>query len=339
MVLIMQDKTSQEDIVDKIQALQANALQEIAKVENLQQLDNLKVHYLGKKGSLTEILKELGGLAPDVRPLIGKEVNIAKQAIQDQIKERTDFFRKDEINKQLQSETIDITLPGRGMQSGNLHPITRTRQRLEKLFLSMGFEVVEGPEIENEYYNFEALNIPDDHPARAMHDTFYLENGMLLRTHTSPVQIRTMEQRKPPFRVITPGRVFRCDSDQTHTPMFHQLEGLVIGHNISFANLKGHIQDFLEAFFEKSVVLRFRASYFPFTEPSAEVDIKRGEGWLEVLGCGMVHPKVLASAGIDTEEFSGFAFGMGIDRLAMLRYGVNDLRTFFDNDTRFLSQF
>lgn len=337
--MIMENITSQEEIIDKIQSLLTAALNDIGHAQSLQDLENIKVQYLGKKGSLTEILKELGGLSNELRPLIGKEVNIAKESVQDHIKQKTDSFIQAQINSKLQSETLDVTLPGRGMQTGNFHPISRTRNRLEKIFLSMGFEVIEGPEIENEYYNFEALNIPSDHPARAMHDTFYLENGLLLRTHTSPVQIRTMEGRKPPFRVITPGRVFRCDSDQTHTPMFHQLEGLVVGPAISFANLKGLIQDFLEIFFEKSVVLRFRASYFPFTEPSAEVDIQRGDGWLEVLGCGMVHPKVLTNVGIDSDQYSGFAFGLGIDRLAMLRYGVNDLRTFFENDTRFLSQF
>lgn len=335
----MENITSQEEIIDKIQSLLTAALNDIERAQSLQDLENVKVHYLGKKGTMTEILKDLGGLPNEVRPLIGKEVNIAKQSVQERIKQKTDAFLQAEISSKLQSETLDVTLPGRGMQTGNLHPITRTRNRLEKIFLSMGFEVIEGPEIENDYYNFEALNIPSDHPARAMHDTFYLENGLLLRTHTSPVQIRTMEGRKPPFRVITPGRVFRCDSDQTHTPMFHQLEGLVVGPAISFANLKGCIQDFLEAFFEKSMALRFRASYFPFTEPSAEVDIQRGDSWLEVLGCGMVHPKVLANVGIDSDQYSGFAFGIGIDRLAMLRYGVNDLRTFFENDTRFLSQF
>jgi phenylalanyl-tRNA synthetase alpha chain len=337
--MIMQNITSQDDIAEKIKALLTTAIEAISGAKTLQELEQIKVHFLGKKGSLTEILKDLGGLSPDVRPLVGKEVNIAKEAIQEGIKQQSDLFKQAQVKEQLKNENIDVTLPGRGMQLGSLHPITRTRNRLEQLFLSMGFEVIEGPEIENEYYNFESLNIPDDHPARAMHDTFYFGNGLLLRTHTSPVQIRTMEQRKPPFRVITPGRVFRCDSDQTHTPMFHQLEGLVVGPSISFADLKGMIQDFLEAFFEKQVVLRFRPSYFPFTEPSAEVDIANGEGWLEVLGCGMVHPKVLENVGIDSEQFSGFAFGIGIDRLAMLRYGVNDLRMFFENDLRFLSQF
>lgn len=335
----MQNITSQDQIAERIKSLLNDAMTAISESKSLQDLEQVKVQFLGKKGSLTEILKDLGGLSADLRPLVGKEVNIAKDTILDRIKQQHDFFRDQQLKDQLQSQKLDVTLPGRSMSLGNLHPITRTRNRLEKLFLSMGFEVVEGPEIENEYYNFESLNIPDDHPARAMHDTFYFENGLLLRTHTSPVQIRTMEKREPPFRVITPGRVFRCDSDQTHTPMFHQLEGLVVGRSISFADLKGVIQDFLEAFFEKKMVLRFRPSYFPFTEPSAEVDIQRGNGWLEILGCGMVHPKVLENVGIDSEQYSGFAFGIGIDRLAMLRYDVNDLRMFFENDIRFLSQF
>ncbi|MBA2654831.1 MAG: phenylalanine--tRNA ligase subunit alpha [Gammaproteobacteria bacterium] len=336
----MENASIHDDVREKIDSLLTTALNAIKLVTNQHELEQLRLLYLGKKGCLTELLKDLGSLPEEVRPSVGKEVNLAKQAIQAQIKVKTDAFQATALNTQLMSEAIDVTLPGRGMSIGNMHPITRTRERLEQLFLSMGFEVVEGPEVENDYYNFEALNIPADHPARAMHDTFYFDNGLLLRTHTSPVQIRTMENRKPPISVITPGRVFRCDSDQTHTPMFHQLEGLMIGENVTFAHLKGLIQDFLTAFFEKEMVLRFRPSYFPFTEPSAEVDILNAEGgWLEVLGCGMVHPKVLQNVGIDSEIYSGFAFGIGIDRLAMLRYGVNDLRLFFENDMRFLSQF
>lgn len=335
----MQNITTQDEAAAKIKSILTAAVAAINGAQSLQELDHIRTNYLGKKGTLTEILKELGTLPEDVRPLIGKEVNLAKQEIQEKIRYQTDSFREIELKQLLQAEAIDVTLPGKGMNIGNIHPITRTRGRLEKLFQSMGFDVVEGPEIENEYYNFEALNIPQNHPARAMHDTFYFNNGMLLRTHTSPVQIRVMETRKPPLRVITPGKVYRCDSDQTHTPMFNQLEGLVVGENVTFADLKGLIQDFLEAFFEKEVVLRFRPSYFPFTEPSAEVDIKSGNGWLEVLGCGMVHPKVFQNVGIDSEKYTGFAFGIGIDRLAMLRYGVTDLRTFFENDIRFLSQF
>ncbi len=328
-----------QQITDKIKKLIDIALDAISKAKTIRELEQLRIDYLGKKGSLTEVLKELGSLAPEIRPLIGKEVNIGKQFIQEEIKFKITKLKNKELEKELQAEGIDITLPGRGVNLGSIHPITRIRQRLENLFLSMGFEVEEGPEIENNYYNFEALNIPENHPARAMHDTFYTDNGLLLRTHTSPVQIRTMEKQKPPLRIITPGRVFRCESDRTHTPMFHQLEGLVVGEEITFADLKGLIQDFLEAFFEEPVNLRFRPSYFPFTEPSAEVDIRHSGGWLEVLGCGMVHPKVLENVGIDNEKFSGFAFGVGIDRLAILRYGVNDLRIFFENDIRFLSQF
>jgi phenylalanyl-tRNA synthetase alpha chain len=329
----------QHDIQKKIATLLKNALDAIAKVNTMPELESARIHYLGKKSALIEALKQLGTLPEELRPVVGKEVNLAKQAIQEKLKGRLDKLRSEALNRQLQAEAIDVTLPGRGTPLGSLHPITIVSQRLEKLFFSMGFEVLEGPEIENDYYNFEALNIPADHPARDMHDTFYFKNGLLLRTHTSPVQIRTMENRSPPLRMITPGRVFRCDSDQTHTPMFHQLEGLVVGDQVTFANLKGLIYDFLTQFFEQPVVLRFRPSYFPFTEPSAEVDIKRGDNWLEVLGCGMVHPKVLQNVGIDSEKYTGFAFGVGIDRLAMLRYGINDLRVFFENDIRFLSQF
>lgn len=334
----MQNLTSSNEIA-KLKELSVKALLGISQASSTLDLEHLRVYYLGKKGALTELLKELGTLPPEMRPLLGKEVNIAKQSIQEGIKLRMAQLKKDDLENQLRREVLDITLPGRAMGLGSIHPITSVWQRLEDLFCSMGFQVIEGPEIENEYYNFEALNIPAHHPARAMHDTFYLEDGSLLRTHTSPVQIRAMEQARPPFRFITPGRVFRCDSDQTHTPMFHQLEGLVVDENITFAHLKGLLQSFLEAFFEESVSLRFRPSYFPFTEPSAEVDLRHPDGWLEVLGCGMVHPIVLQNVGIDSEKFSGFAFGLGIDRLAMLRYGVKDLRLFFENDLRFLSQF
>lgn len=335
----MQNAIEFDDVNSKLNALLKEALNKIQSAANLQELDQVKVSYLGKKGCLTDMLKELGSLPDEIRPVIGKQVNLIKQTIQENLKSQIDYFQQQALKAQLQAEAIDITLPGRGMQSGHLHPISRTRQRLEALFTSMGFEVIEGPEIEENYYNFEALNIPANHPARAMHDTFYFDDGRLLRTHTSPVQIRTMEKRRPPLRVITPGRVFRCESDKTHTPMFHQLEGLVIAENVTFANLKGLLQEFLTLFFEHDVVLRFRPSYFPFTEPSAEVDIKQKDGWLEVLGCGMVHPKVLENVNIDSNQFSGFAFGIGIDRLAMLRYGVNDSRQFFENDLRFLSQF
>jgi phenylalanyl-tRNA synthetase alpha chain len=335
----MQKLLTHDQIINQIKHIMTVAQSAILESKDLQELDHVRITHLGKKGNLTELLKELGNLPEDIRPQIGKEVNLAKQALQEQIRLRGDALRSKELGRQLESEAIDITLPGRGQVIGNLHPITRIRQRIEDLFITMGFTVEEGPEIENEYYNFEALNIPADHPARALHDTFYCSNGMLLRTHTSPVQIRVMEKRKPPLRIITPGRVFRCDSDQTHTPMFHQVEGLVVDENINFADLKGLLEDFITAFFERDMKLRFRPSYFPFTEPSAEVDIEHGTGWLEVLGCGMVHPKVLENVGIDSEKYTGFAFGIGMDRLAMLRYGVDDLRIFFENDIRFLSQF
>jgi phenylalanyl-tRNA synthetase alpha chain len=327
------------DISNKINTLLESALRAIEQALTLKELDHVRVDYLGKKGRLTELLKEIGGLSEDLRPLVGKEVNLAKQKIQEKIKQQTEAFQLAELEKELQVEGFDVTLPGRGMSIGNMHPVTRILCRLQTLFSSMGFEVVEGPEIEDDYHNFEALNIPSDHPARAMHDTFYFNNGLLLRTHTSPSQIRIMEKRRPPLHIIAPGRVFRCDSDQTHTPMFHQLEGLVIDEGVTFANLKGLLQDFFSAFFERDVALRFRPSYFPFTAPSAEVDIQYGTGWLEILGCGMVHPNVLQNVGIDSEKYTGFAFGMGVDRLAMLRYGVNDLRLFFENDIRFLNQF
>jgi phenylalanyl-tRNA synthetase alpha chain len=335
----MQNEIVYDDIIKKIDNCLNDGLDAIRSASTLHELENIRVHFLGKKGRLTDILKELGDLPGDVRPRIGKEVNQAKDTILQTIKQKSDSFREDLLKNQLKAEAIDITLPGRGMYLGNLHPITLTGQRLEALFTSAGFEVVEGPEIENEYYNFEALNIPANHPARDMHDTFYIGGELLLRTHTSPVQIRAMETRQPPLRVIAPGRAFRCDSDQTHTPMFHQLEGLVLGEDVTFTNLKQLLQEFLADFFEKEVILRFRPSYFPFTEPSAEVDIKTQSGWLELLGCGMVHPEVLKHVNIDSEKFTGFAFGLGIDRLAMIRYDVPDLRLFFENDIRFLSQF
>ncbi len=314
-------------------------------------LEQIRVQYLGKKGELTDLLKEVGNLSAEERPQVGKAVNLIKQEIQTLLNERDQALQAAALAAKLAQEAIDITLPGRGQHIANLHPVTRVRERVEAIFKSMGFDVVEGPEIEDEYHNFEALNIPAHHPSRAMHDTFYLGEGLLLRTHTSPVQIRVMETTKPPLRVITPGRVYRCDSDQTHTPMFHQLEGLIVDTNVTFADLKGLLNDFMQQFFESEFALRFRASYFPFTEPSAEVDIQhllcqgkgcrvcKNTGWLEVLGCGMVHPNVLQNVNIDPEKYNGFAFGIGLDRLAMLRYGVDDLRLFFENDLRFLAQF
>ena len=314
-------------------------------------LDQVRVEYLGKKGSITGLLKGLGALSPEDRPAAGAEINKVKQALQEQINERKAVLEGAAVAAKLAGETIDITLPGRGQDTGGLHPVTRTIERIAGFFESIGFETVEGPEIEDDYHNFEALNIPAHHPARAMHDTFYISDTTVLRTHTSPVQVRVMEASEPPLKVICPGRVYRCDSDLTHTPMFHQVEGLLISENTSFADLKGIVEEFLRVFFEQELAVRFRPSYFPFTEPSAEVDIQcvmcSGEGcrvcsqtgWLEVMGCGMVHPQVFEYSNIDTERFSGFAFGMGVERLAMLRYGVNDLRLFFDNDLRFLEQF
>lgn len=318
---------------------------------DLDALDQVRVDYLGKKGVLTQYLKELGTLPADERPKVGQAVNEAKQALQEMIARRREILDLAHLNAKLGAETIDVTLPGRGQDVGGVHPVSRTLQRIEAYFSHIGFDVAEGPEIESDYHNFSALNIPDNHPARAMHDTFYIEPGTLLRTHTSPVQVRVMESRQPPLRVIAPGRVYRCDSDVTHTPMFHQVEGFMVDENVTFAHLKGLIKDFLGYFFEAELKTRFRPSYFPFTEPSAEVDIEcvmcsgvgcrvcSHTGWLEVLGCGMIHPNVLTNVGIDNEKYTGFAFGMGVERLTMLRYGVNDLRLFFENDLRFLRQF
>jgi len=329
-----------------------NSREEIQKANDLRALDSLRVLYLGKKGEVTQLLKKLSEIPENQRAAEGKRVNLLKNELKKLIEARKKELHELEIEERLVEEKIDVTLPGRRSGSGGLHPITRTIERMEDFFVSLGFEVVEGPEIEDDYHNFGALNIPEHHPARAMHDTFYINSSSVLRTHTSPVQVRVMENRKPPLRVICPGRVYRCDSDLTHSPMFHQVEGLFIDQRCSLGQLKGIIQDFLQSFFEKEdLSVRFRPSYFPFTEPSAEVDIQcvkcSGEGcricsrtgWLEVMGCGMVNPKVFDNCGIDRNRFSGFAFGMGVERLAMLRYGINDLRLNFDNDLRFLSQF
>ena len=327
------------------------AQQAITAADDLTKLDQVRVQYLGKKGALTKQMQTLGKLAPEERREAGMVINTAKSTVEENIEQRRDVLKAAELDARLAAEAIDVTMPGRGQQSGGLHPVTRTMQRIEALFTQLGFETAEGPEIEDDYHNFEALNIPESHPARAMHDTFYFDEHTVLRTHTSPVQIRVMSERKPPLRIIAPGRVYRCDSDITHTPMFHQVEGLLIDKKVSFADLKGVLDEFLRNFFEKDLEVRFRPSYFPFTEPSAEADIQcvmcGGEGcrvcshtgWLEILGCGMVHPNVLAHVNIDSEEYTGFAFGIGVERLAMLRYGVNDLRLFFDNDLRFLKQF
>ncbi|MGB3609393.1 MAG: phenylalanine--tRNA ligase subunit alpha [Cellvibrio sp.] len=337
--------------MDNLVALTEAALKLVAEAQDLATLDNVRVDYLGKKGSVSALMKNLGQLSPEERPAAGAEINQAKDKIQEAIAQRKAALEQAQIAAKLANEVVDVTLPGRGEHAGGLHPVTRTLQRIEEIFTAVGYSVEVGPEIEDDYHNFGALNIPSHHPARAMHDTFYVNDNHVLRTHTSPVQVRTMENQQPPIRVICPGRVYRCDSDLTHTPMFHQVEGLVVDKDISFADLKGTVDQFLKAFFEADVPVRFRPSYFPFTEPSAEVDIQctqchgkgcrvcKNTGWLEVMGCGMVHPEVFKSSGVDTETYTGFAFGMGVERLAMLRYGVNDLRLFFENDLRFLKQF
>ncbi len=323
-----------------LNTLVANAASDIDAAGDLASLDTVRVRYLGKKGELTERLKGVSKLPTKERPAAGQDINRAKQDVQQRINARRDALESEALERKLAEDAIDVTLPGRGQHIGGRHPVSRAMQRIEKIFRDAGFGIRTGPEIEDDFHNFTALNIPDNHPARAMHDTFYFPGGNLLRTHTSPVQIRSMVKEGVPIRIIAPGRVYRCDSDQTHTPMFHQVEGLVIDRNISFANLKAALHQFVENFFERKAELRFRPSYFPFTEPSAEVDIRWEEGkWLEILGCGMVHPNVLESAGVDSEEYTGYAFGIGVERLAMLRYGVTDLRTFFENDLRFLQQF
>lgn len=332
-------------------SLLAEALQAINDSGDEKSLESLRVQYLGKKGSLTALLKNLGQLAPEERPAAGEKINVVKRQIQEAIESKKVSLVEESLNAQLSQESIDVSLPGRRQSQGGLHPITITIDRITAIFESSGYDVAEGPEIEDDYHNFEALNIPSHHPARAMHDTFYVSPGTVLRTHTSPVQVRVMEGGEPPFKMICPGRVYRCDSDITHTPMFHQVEGLLIDEKVSFADLKGTVIDFLHAYFEQDMPVRFRPSYFPFTEPSAEVDmgcvscggdgcrICSHTGWLEVMGCGMVHPRVLQMSNIDSEKYNGFAFGMGVERLAMLRYGVSDLRTYFENDMRFLRQF
>lgn len=303
-------------------------------------LENAKAKYLGKTGSLTDALKGLGKLSAEERPAAGAAINIVKQAIESALTTRREAILNAAQAQQLASESLDVTLPARAQSQGALHPVTLTLRRIEQLFHSIGFEVATGPEIETDFYNFTALNIPENHPARAMHDTFYVDDANVLRTHTSPVQIHYMENKEPPLKIIAPGRVYRVDSDATHSPMFHQVEGLWVDENISFANLKGVVQDFLQKFFERDdLTVRFRPSFFPFTEPSAEMDMSWNGGWLEIGGCGMVHPEVFKHVNIDSEKYRGFAFGLGVERLAMLRYGVNDLRHFFNNDLRFLSQF
>jgi phenylalanyl-tRNA synthetase alpha chain len=335
------------DIEDILQRGQ----QQVAKAEDLRQLDDVRVEFLGKKGELTALLKQLGMLDAEERPKAGALINQAKMALQQDMEQRREHLQRQALAQTLASDTVDVTLPGRQPAQGGLHPVTQAMYRIEDIFAGAGYRVVAGREIENDYYNFAALNIPSHHPARAMHDTFYFGDGTLLRTHTSPSQVHTMEKQAPPIRVICPGRVYRRDSDLTHSPMFHQVEGLVVDEGISFADLKGTVTDFLQRFFEKELQVQFRPSYFPFTEPSAEVDVQcvhcngkgcrvcSNTGWLEVMGCGLVHPNVLNMSGIDTEVYSGFAFGFGVDRLAMLLFEVDDLRLFFDNDMRFLQQF
>jgi len=331
--------------VNTIDELRSRALNEIDASESLPDLDALRVRYLGKKGEITAQLKTLGQMEPEQRKAFGQAVNAARDAINQSIGARRKQLETAALEQKLLSEKVDVTLPGRGEQPGGLHPVTMAMERAIGIFTKLGFDVATGPEVEDDHYNFESLNFPPHHPARAMHDTFYFGDGRLLRTHTSPVQIRVMEKGEPPFRIIAPGKVFRSDSDQTHTPMFHQIEGLLVGRNVSMADLKGVLHTFVNAFFERSLSMRFRPSYFPFTEPSAEVDIgwEKGDGsepgWLEILGCGMVHPNVLRGCGVDSEEFTGYAFGMGVERMAMLRYGVTDLRQFFENDLEFLRQF
>jgi phenylalanyl-tRNA synthetase alpha chain len=338
-------------VADTLSILVERALADVDASANLERLDDVRVHLLGKKGLLTEQLKSLGALPAAERPAAGQRINEAKAAIQTAIESRRAALEAAALDAELAKGAIDVTLPGRGQEPGSLHPVTRTRLRIERIFMQAGFEVATGPEVEDDFHNFEALNIPKNHPARAMHDTFYFPDGRLLRTHTSPVQIRAMRAMKPPLAVIAPGRVYRNDSDMTHTPMFHQVEGMVVGEAVSFANLKAMLHTFVEHFFEQPLGMRLRPSYFPFTEPSAEVDIEcvfchgagcrvcKHTGWLEILGCGMIHPNVLAAAGIDSELWQGYAFGVGVERLAMLRYGVDDLRLFFENDLQFLKQF
>jgi len=340
-----------DESTNDLEQLAARARASVAACSSLAAIDELKVELFGKKGAITGLLKTLGSRAPDARREAGARINAVRDELGAAIAARQEELEREQLERRLAAGSVDVTQPGRGQQPGGLHPITRVRRRIETLFRNAGFSVEEGPEVEDDWHNFEALNIPANHPARAMHDTFYFPDGRLLRTHTSPVQVRAMLRGKPPLRMIMPGRVYRCDSDMTHTPMFHQVEGLVVDEGVSFAHLKSVLHHFVERFFERRLGIRFRSSYFPFTEPSAEVDIEcvfcsgkgcrvcKGTGWLEIAGCGMVHPNVLANVGIDAERYTGYAFGMGIERLAMLRYSVNDIRMYFENDLRFLRQF
>lgn len=326
--------------MEQLQQIQEQALNQFALISDEAELEQVKAKYLGRDGALTALLKGLGKLSNEERPAAGARINQVKQVIEAALQQRRDTLAQAKLDAKLAAESLDVTLPGRGIGCGGLHPVTRTLARIEQLFHSLGFAVSSGPEIEHDFYNFTALNIPENHPARAMHDTFYIDPEHVLRTHTSPVQVRYMENNQPPLKIISPGRVYRVDSDATHSPMFHQVEGLWVDEHVSFANLKGVVQDFLQRFFEQDdLQVRFRPSFFPFTEPSAEMDMSWRGGWLEIGGCGMVHPNVLKHVNIDSEKYLGFAFGLGVERLAMLRYGVNDLRQFYESDLRFLKQF
>jgi phenylalanyl-tRNA synthetase alpha chain len=326
--------------MNELDRLIADALAEFAACNDAAALENSKARYLGKAGALTDLLKSLGRLPAAERPAAGARINEAKTKLEAALVARRDALAESRQAAQLAKDALDVSLPGRGQGTGGLHPITRTLERIETLFRSIGFSVADGPEIEDDFHNFTALNTPEDHPARSMHDTFYVEGGHVLRTHTSPIQVRYMETHAPPIKIIAPGRVYRVDSDATHSPMFHQVEGLWIAEDVTFADLKGVLTEFLHNFFERDdLKIRFRPSFFPFTEPSAEIDMSAGDGWLEIAGAGQVHPNVLRAVNIDPERFQGFAFGMGPDRLAMLRYGISDIREFYLNDLRFLRQF
>ena len=326
--------------IEKLDAIVQKAIATLSATTVATELEQVKAKWLGKAGEISLLMKTLGNLSPEERPTVGAMFNAAKQKIEQALNVRRDAIKAQELEEQLAKEALDVSLPGRGLDVGGLHPVTRTLARIEALFHSIGFEVADGPEIETDLYNFTALNIPENHPARAMHDTFYVDDQHVLRTHTSPVQVHYMQNHQPPLKIIAPGRAYRVDSDATHSPMFHQVEGLWVDEHVSFANLKGVLQDFLQRFFERDdLQVRFRPSFFPFTEPSAEMDMRWNGGWLEIGGCGMVHPCVLKHVNVDSEKYRGFAFGMGIERLTMLRYGVNDMRLFFENDLRFLRQF
>ena len=335
-----------------LEAIRESAKRELAEAKGQQMRENLRVKYLGKKGELTSILKQMGKLSAEERPVIGQVANEVRAFIEQDLEKRASELKAEEIKRKLERETLDVTLPGKRHELGAKHPLTIVLDELKEIFIGMGFDIVEGPEVETDYYNFEALNIPKNHPARDTQDTFYINENILLRTQTSPVQVRTMEKQKPPIRVISPGRVYRSDAvDATHSPLFHQIEGLVVDKGVTFADLKGTLETFVKQLYGEDSVVRFRPHHFPFTEPSAELDVQcfschgegcrlcKGEGWIEILGCGMVHPKVLANCGIDPEEYSGFAFGMGLERLVMRRYNIDDLRLFYENDVRFLKQF